>query len=122
VPTIDNGLQAGDTLKLTNTPLYISATAKTRSSTVTGTYYFWGGSVINKRIRITNAKSRVGVAGQVTGWVAMPSSYILYTVKSGDTLSKIATRYGTTVRALVTENNISNPNLIIVGQVLRIPV
>ena len=51
-----------------------------------------------------------------------PSETITYTVKSGDTLSAIARRYGTTVAAIVAENNISNPNLIYVGQVLRITV
>lgn len=44
-----------------------------------------------------------------------------YTVKSGDTLSGIASRYGTTVSALASLNGISNPNLIHVGQTLRIP-
>lgn len=43
-----------------------------------------------------------------------------YTVKSGDTLSGIANRYGMTVNALVTLNGISNPNLIYPGQVLRV--
>lgn len=45
---------------------------------------------------------------------------IYYTVKTGDTLSKIATRYGTTVQEIVSINNIANPNLIYQGQVLRI--
>lgn len=44
-----------------------------------------------------------------------------YTVQSGDTLSAIASQYGTTVNALASENNISNPNLISVGQTLTIP-
>lgn len=44
-----------------------------------------------------------------------------YTVQSGDTLSVIASDYGTTVDALVSANNISNPNLIYVGQVIEIP-
>ncbi|AKQ70225.1 Membrane-bound lytic murein transglycosylase D precursor [Myxococcus hansupus] len=44
-----------------------------------------------------------------------------YTVKSGDTLSGIASRHGTTVSALARANNISNPNLIHVGQRLTIP-
>ncbi|WP_223756616.1 LysM peptidoglycan-binding domain-containing protein [Myxococcus sp. RHSTA-1-4] len=44
-----------------------------------------------------------------------------YTVKSGDTLGGIASRYGTTVSALQKANGISNPNLIQVGQKLTIP-
>ena len=43
-----------------------------------------------------------------------------YTVKSGDTLSAIASRYGMTVNALVTLNGIQNANLIYPGQVLRV--
>lgn len=43
-----------------------------------------------------------------------------YTVKRGDTLGAIAARFNTTVTALARLNNISNPNLISVGQVLRI--
>lgn len=43
-----------------------------------------------------------------------------YTVQSGDTLSNIASRYGTTVQELVAINNLSNPNLIYPGEVLRI--
>ncbi len=44
-----------------------------------------------------------------------------YTVVAGDNLSRIAARFGTTVAALVQANNIVNPNLIYVGQVLKIP-
>ena len=39
-----------------------------------------------------------------------------YTVKSGDTLSAIASKYNTTVDKLVKDNNIVNANLIYVGQ------
>lgn len=46
--------------------------------------------------------------------------YEYYIVKRGDTLSAIAKKYGTTVSALVELNNIKNPNLIYVGQVLKI--
>ena len=44
-----------------------------------------------------------------------------YTVAKGDTLSGIAAQYGTTVDTLVQLNGISNPNLIVVGQVLKLP-
>ncbi len=39
-----------------------------------------------------------------------------YTVKSGDTLSAIASKYNTTVDKLVKDNNIANANLIYPGQ------
>ena len=45
---------------------------------------------------------------------------VFYTVQSGDTLSKIANKYGTTVQELVNINNLANPNLIYPGEVLRI--
>ena len=45
---------------------------------------------------------------------------VTYTVKKGDTLAAIASRYGTTVKTLVQLNNIKNPNLIVIGQVLII--
>ena len=43
-----------------------------------------------------------------------------YTVVAGDTLSKIASKYGTTVDAIVKMNDIKNPNLINVGQKFRV--
>ena len=43
-----------------------------------------------------------------------------YTVRSGDSLSAIAARFGTTVSALQSANNIRNANLIYPGQVLRV--
>lgn len=45
-----------------------------------------------------------------------------HTVERGDTLGRIAARYGTTISALVSTNGIRNPNLIRVGQVLTVPV
>lgn len=53
--------------------------------------------------------------------VEVSKSEITYTVKKGDTLSGIATKYGTTYQVLAEYNNISNPNVINVGQVIKIP-
>lgn len=43
-----------------------------------------------------------------------------YTVRSGDTLSSIASKFGTSYQTLAILNGISNPNLIYIGQVLRV--
>ncbi len=53
--------------------------------------------------------------------VPPPSSGTTYTVQSGDTLYRIALRFGVNVLALATTNNITNINFIYVGQVLTIP-
>jgi len=50
-----------------------------------------------------------------------PPSNQTYVVQPGDTLTRIAARFQTTVQALAQANNIVNPNLIYVGQVLVIP-
>lgn len=44
-----------------------------------------------------------------------------YTVQQGDTLTEIARQFGTSVDALVQANNIQNPDVLEVGQVLQIP-
>lgn len=56
-----------------------------------------------------------------TGGGTPPTSTTRYTVQAGDTLYRIAARYGTTVTAIARANNITNTNLIRPGQVLVIP-
>ena len=48
------------------------------------------------------------------------SSSKTYTVKKGDTLSGIATKFGTTYQEIARKNGIANPNKIYPGQVLKI--
>ncbi|MFS0616016.1 LysM peptidoglycan-binding domain-containing protein [Lederbergia ruris] len=43
-----------------------------------------------------------------------------YTVKAGDTLSEIAVKYGTSVKKLAERNGIKNPNVIQVGQKIKL--
>ncbi len=56
-----------------------------------------------------------------TSAAAPQAHYTYYTVQPGDTLSKIALRYGTTVSALMSANGLTNANHIWVGQKLKIP-
>lgn len=48
------------------------------------------------------------------------SKTITYTVSKGDTLSEIAAKFGVTYQAIAAENNITNPNMINIGQKLKI--
>jgi LysM repeat protein len=78
---------------------------------------------------ITNANSiRVGqiltVAGTPAAAPAAPASTTApsttYTVVARDTLSGIASRFGTTTRNLMALNGITNANMLRVGQVLKL--
>lgn len=70
------------------------------------------------------AKVNEIVAGKGSSSAASPSSAAgdtTYTVKSGDTLSGIAAKFGTTYQQLASYNGISNPNRISVGQKIKVP-
>ena len=49
------------------------------------------------------------------------SDNAIYIVKRGDTLTSIAQKFGVSINSIISINNISNPNLIFVGQRLKIP-
>ena len=49
------------------------------------------------------------------------SNSVNYVVKKGDTLIKIASKYGMNYKELAKYNNIANPNKIYPGQVIKIP-
>ena len=61
--------------------------------------------------------------GEIIPEIPEPESrYKTITILRGDTLSKIAKEYGTTVNELARINNIQNVNLIYAGRTLRVPI
>ena len=70
---------------------------------------------------LTIPGQRSGLAS-VTPSSGEAQSVIEYQVASGDTLAAIATRFGSSVYAIVRENNLSSPDEIRAGQTLRIPL
>lgn len=56
-----------------------------------------------------------------TALPADPAPVIVHVVQPGETLFRIATRYGVTVNAMVEANDITDPTLIYAGQQLLIP-
>lgn len=61
-----------------------------------------------------------GVAAAAALIVPAVANADSYTVKSGDTLSKIAVTYNTTVEKLASTNQIANVDFITVGQILEL--
>ena len=51
-----------------------------------------------------------------------PATQQIYTIQAGDSLSAVADRFGTTLDAIVKANELSDPNVVYVGQRLIIPV
>lgn len=77
----------------------------------------WG----NGQARITALKNAGYDAAKVQARVnELLNQPQYHTVKKGESLSVIANKYGVTVNQLVTWNKLKNPNLIQVGQVLRV--
>jgi hypothetical protein len=100
---------AGSKLKLVNTPMYASSSAKTASSKKSGVYYIWSVDTVNNRVRITNSKSNVGVKGQVTGWI--------------DVTDAVATIVGTSTASTATASTPSyQVNAVYVTQVADLTV
>lgn len=66
---------------------------------------------------------RIKAGASVPTPTPAPSSGATYTVVKGDTLYKIAVRFGTTVQAILAANpEIKNASIIYVGQVIKLPV
>lgn len=119
----DNGL--GDN---TGRPDHVGIVTKVAGQTVTIIEGNKGNAVAYRDMKINGKYIRgYGVpdyAGKASkapaGGDQTPHKPISYTVVAGDTLGKIAAKYGTTVAELAKINEIRNPNLIRVGQVIAL--
>lgn len=80
----------------------------------------WGNGS-DRKTALTNAGYNYSEVQAKVNELLSYNTTTTYTVKSGDTLSDIASKYGTTYQKLAEYNNISNPNKISVGQVIKIP-
>lgn len=104
-------VKSGDTLWAIAQKFDVTIQAIADANNITNTNYIYVGQVL---------KIPTGTTPEPTP-EPTPTPETTYTVKSGDTLSVIAQKYDVTVQAIATENNITNINLIYVGQVLVIP-
>ncbi|MFT8902204.1 LysM peptidoglycan-binding domain-containing protein, partial [Liquorilactobacillus nagelii] len=128
--TVDNTSSSSDSDSSSSTQYYtvqsgdtLSGIATTYSTTVPN-LVSWN-SITNKNLiyvgqSLIVSQGTSSSSNSSTSATASTSSTGTYTVKSGDTLSSIATGHSTTVSNLVSLNSISNPNVIYVGQVLKL--
>ena len=64
----------------------------------------------------------VATLDEIPAWTPPKRLYVYHRVRRGDTLSGLARRYRTSIRAIATANNVGRRGLIRVGQRLKIPV
>lgn len=104
VPTDTYTVQSGDTLSGIAARWGVTVSALAVANNIANPNLIYPGQVLHKP----------------TGDAPAPSAGT-YTVVSGDTVSGLAQRWGTTVAAIVSVNHLADPNRIFVGQVLTIP-
>lgn len=79
----------------------------------------WGNGEERKN-KLTQAGYDYNVVQNKVNELLGANKQVTYIVQTGDTLSSIAQKYGTTYQELARKNNIANPNLIYAGQKLII--
>lgn len=137
-PTNTTGnFKVGDIVEFTGTKHYANANAaigpacKPGKAKVTATYkgkhpyhlvaVGGGGSTVYGWVDAADIKTETASTPAQPKPSISGTSETVYTVVRGDTLSGIAAKYGTTYQKLAQYNGIANPNIISVGQKIRIP-
>lgn len=107
-------VKAGDTLSAIASRYSTSSSTLASLNSLSNPNLIYVGQVLKVS---SNASTSSSASSSANSTVTTAASY---TVKSGDTLSAIAAKYGTTYQALASTNSISNPNDIYVGQVIKV--
>jgi LysM repeat protein len=80
--------------------------------------------MVGQKLKIPGVAPATGTGASTsgsTGTTGTASTTGTYVVVAGDTLGKIAVRYSTTVAELLRLNGLTNPDVIAVGQKLKVP-
>lgn len=115
-PASDDGayvVRSGDSLSAIAARFGVSAATLARANGISNPNKIY----VGQRLTIPGRSATQPAAPPASGTTTSGGVYI---VQAGDTLSKIALRFGTTVQALMSANGVTNPNLVWVGQRLKI--
>lgn len=115
-PSIIAGMGSSDTTASAPTDTAKKTNAELADEVIAGK---WGNGDERKQ-RLTAAGYDYDAVQAIVNKLVQTQETV-YTVKKGDTLSGIAAKYGTTYQKLAKYNGIQNPNLIHVGQKIKIP-
>jgi LysM repeat protein len=105
-------VQRGDTLANISARMGVSMGALAQANGISNTNLIYVGQVL-----VAPGESATATTETATETTSTASVYV---VRQGDTLGKIAARYGTSVGALMSGNGISNPDRIYPGQRLAV--
>jgi len=105
----------GDTLYRISLRFGVSVSAIAQANNITNINLIYAGQTLQ-----IPGGGTTPTATPVPGATAVPGGTTTYIVVRGDTLGRIAARFGTTVAAIAQANGITNINLIFVGQRLII--
>ncbi len=115
-------VQAGETLKSIATLYGLTVEDLASRNNITNVDRIFVGQVLNIQATTPPTPSPIPTVAQATLQdVSGEAPSLIYTVQGGDTLFRIATRYGLTVNDLVRANNVTDPTVIYSGQQLIIP-
>lgn len=115
-PARDDGayvVRSGDSLNAIAARFGVSAAALARANGISNPNKIY----VGQRLTIPGRAATQPATPPASGTTTSGGVYI---VQAGDTLGKIALRFGTTVQALMSANGLTNPNLVWVGQRLKI--
>lgn len=110
-------VQAGETLKSIAAAYDLTVNELASRNKLVNADVIYAGQVLN----ITDLPIPSPTISQQPVENAPDLPRLVYAVQAGDTLFRIATRYGTTVNVLVEANNITDPTVIHTGQQIIIP-
>lgn len=121
VPEVSGGEAASPSVN-TGSGSSAASEAKKKSNTEIAKEVIEGkwGIGYERKNRLTNAGYDYRKIQDIVNSMVKSGTSEIYIVKSGDTLSGIAKKFNTTVKAIQTKNNIKNPNKIMVGQKLYV--
>ncbi len=107
---------------VTQTPTQTQSTYTVKSGDTLSGIASKFGTTVSTLANINNIKdvNKIYVGQVLKLSSSQTSSTTYYTVKSGDTLSKISKQYGTSINQIASWNNIKDVNKIYVGQKLRV--